>query len=141
ERGTNPDGFRLDDPRFARAHQLVRPGFLPALPASVADRGIVSAADSAIIPVVSSSSSVSREIVMPFKKLGLPPSLVRNALALGYVNPTPIQLRAIPAALSGLDLVATAQTGTGKTAAFLLPVLQQLLDRARGKTGALVLTP
>jgi ATP-dependent RNA helicase RhlE len=78
---------------------------------------------------------------MPFQKLGLRPSLVRNALALGYVTPTPIQLRAIPAALSGADLVVTSQTGTGKTAAFLLPVLQQLLDRPRGTTGAVVLTP
>src|SRR5947209_3049933 len=78
---------------------------------------------------------------MPFQKLGLPPSLVRNVLALGYVSPTPIQAQAIPVVQSGRDLVATAQTGTGKTAAFLLPVLQQLLERPRGTTGALVLTP
>ena len=78
---------------------------------------------------------------MPFQKLGLPSSLVRNVLTLGYVTPTPIQSRAIPLVRAGRDLVATAQTGTGKTAAFLLPVLQQLLDRPRGSTGALVLTP
>jgi ATP-dependent RNA helicase RhlE len=78
---------------------------------------------------------------MPFQKLGLPPSLVRNVLTLGYVSPTPIQARAIPLALAGGDLIATAQTGTGKTAAFLLPVLSRLLERPRGAIAALILTP
>src|SRR4051794_12077318 len=78
---------------------------------------------------------------MPFQKFGLPASLVKNILSLRYVTPTPIQAQAIPATQSGRDLVATAQTGTGKTAAFLLPVLQQLLTRPHGATGALVLTP
>ncbi len=78
---------------------------------------------------------------MPFTQFGLPSSLVRNVLKLGYKTPTPIQTQAIPAVLAGRDLVATAQTGTGKTAAFLLPVLQRLLERPRGTTGALVLTP
>src|SRR5262245_10229707 len=83
----------------------------------------------------------ARETVMPFDQLGLPPSLVRNVLALGYTTPTPIQTNAIPPALAGRDLIATAQTGTGKTAAFLLPVLDKLLRRPRGNVGALVLTP
>jgi ATP-dependent RNA helicase RhlE len=78
---------------------------------------------------------------MSFRTLGLPASLVRNALALGYVTPTPVQAQAIPAVQAGRDLLATARTGTGKTAAFLLPLLQQLLDRPRGATGALVLVP
>jgi ATP-dependent RNA helicase RhlE len=78
---------------------------------------------------------------MPFQKFGLPPSLVRNILKLGHTSPTPIQTRAIPLVQLRRDLVATAQTGTGKTMAFLLPVMQQLLDRPRGSTGALVLTP
>jgi ATP-dependent RNA helicase RhlE len=78
---------------------------------------------------------------MPFTQFGLPPSLLRNVLNLGYKTPTPIQAQAIPAALAGRDLVATAQTGTGKTAAFLLPIMHQLLERNRGTTGALVLTP
>jgi ATP-dependent RNA helicase RhlE len=81
------------------------------------------------------------ETLMPFLKLGLSPSLARNALSLGYTTPTPVQSQAIPAVLSGRDLVATAQTGTGKTAAFLLPVLHGLLERPRGHTGALVLAP
>jgi ATP-dependent RNA helicase RhlE len=78
---------------------------------------------------------------MSFQQFGLPSSLARNVLTLGYVSPTPIQSRAIPLVRAGHDLVATAQTGTGKTAAFLLPVLQQLLGAPRGSTGALVLTP
>ena len=78
---------------------------------------------------------------MPFQQFGLSSALVRNVLKLGYVNPTPIQVQAIPAIKAGRDLVGTAQTGTGKTAAFLLPVLDQMLLRPRGATGALVLTP
>src|SRR3954454_15147034 len=78
---------------------------------------------------------------MPFQKFGLPTPLVQNLRTLGYVNPTPIQTQAIPAILTGRDLVATAETGSGKTAAFLLPVLDQLLQRKRGSSGALVLAP
>src|SRR5215468_4029945 len=78
---------------------------------------------------------------MPFKQLGLPATLVNNLHALGYTSPTPIQAQAIPAARGGCDLVATAQTGTGKTAAFLLPVIEKLLTRKHGTAGALVLTP
>ncbi len=78
---------------------------------------------------------------MPFHQLGLSASLVRNVLSLGYRIPTPVQTQAIPAIRTGRDLVAVAQTGTGKTAAFLLPVMHQLLTRPRGVTGSLVLTP
>jgi ATP-dependent RNA helicase RhlE len=60
---------------------------------------------------------------------------------LGFVRPTPIQSEAIPHALQGRDLLACAETGSGKTAAFLLPILHQLVDRPRGKTRALVLAP
>jgi ATP-dependent RNA helicase RhlE len=78
---------------------------------------------------------------MPFQRLGLSPSLARTAHNLGYLQPTPVQTLAIPVALAGRDLMATAQTGTGKTAAFALPVLDRLLGRPRGTTGALVLIP
>lgn len=78
---------------------------------------------------------------MPFQQLGLPTPLVRNLQALRFVEPTPIQQQAIPAIRTGRDLVATAQTGSGKTAAFLLPVMAALLERPRGSTGALVLAP
>jgi ATP-dependent RNA helicase RhlE len=78
---------------------------------------------------------------MPFKALGLNPLLVRAVREMGYTEPTPIQAQAIPAILAGRDLIATAQTGTGKTAAFLLPILHQLLDLPRGTTQALIITP
>jgi ATP-dependent RNA helicase RhlE len=63
---------------------------------------------------------------MPFSKLGLPPALINGVKAMGYTDPTPIQLRAIPVVLGGGDLIGSAQTGTGKTAAFALPVLARL---------------
>ena len=78
---------------------------------------------------------------MPFKALGLHPSLVRATRELRYAEPTPVQARAIPAALAGRDLIATAPTGTGKTAAFLLPALHRLLALPRGTPQALVITP
>jgi ATP-dependent RNA helicase RhlE len=78
---------------------------------------------------------------MPFSKLGLHSSLVRGVEAMGYVDPTPIQLRAIPAVLSGKDLIASAQTGTGKTAAFALPVLNRLGPHKAGGPRVLVLEP
>src|SRR5436189_4681034 len=78
---------------------------------------------------------------MPFKALGLHPSLVQATREMGYAEPTPVQAGAIPAILAGRDLIATAQTGTGKTAAFLLPVLHQHLHLPRGLTRALAITP
>ena len=78
---------------------------------------------------------------MSFTTLKLHPSLLRAIKDLGFVRPTGIQAEAIPAALSGRDVIACAQTGSGKTAAFLLPIVQGLLDGARGKTRALVLAP
>ncbi len=78
---------------------------------------------------------------MPFKALGLHPALVQATREMRYAEPTPIQAEAIPAILAGRDLIATAQTGTGKTAAFLLPVLHQLLGLPPGTTRALVITP
>jgi ATP-dependent RNA helicase RhlE len=78
---------------------------------------------------------------MPFKALGLHPQLVQATREMRYVEPTPVQAEAVPAILAGRDLIATAQTGTGKTAAFLLPILHRLLDRPRGSPQALVITP
>jgi ATP-dependent RNA helicase RhlE len=78
---------------------------------------------------------------MPFKTLGLHPSLVRAIKDLGYAEPTPVQAGAIPPALSGRDVLATAQTGTGKTAAFLLPILHRLIGLPGGSVRALVLSP
>jgi ATP-dependent RNA helicase RhlE len=73
--------------------------------------------------------------------LGLHPDLLRGIRELGFIRPTPIQLEAIPPALQGRDLLACAQTGSGKTAAFLLPILHRLIGRPRRTTRVLVLTP
>ncbi len=83
-----------------------------------------------------------------FKDLGLAPELLKALTDSGYTTPTPIQAQAIPVALAGADLMAGAQTGTGKTAAFALPLLQKLLPHANNGASpakhpvrALILTP
>jgi ATP-dependent RNA helicase RhlE len=78
---------------------------------------------------------------LSFSSLNLHANLSRALDDLGFEKPTPIQVEAIPAALSGRDVLASASTGSGKTAAFLLPILQRLLALPRGTTRALVLTP
>ncbi len=78
---------------------------------------------------------------MSFDTLGLKPELLRAVADKGYTDPTPIQLEAIPAVLSGRDVLAGAQTGTGKTAGFTLPLLQKLGERGARNPRALVLTP
>ena len=86
---------------------------------------------------------------MSFASLGLSDALVRAVTEQGYTTPTPIQLQAIPAVLQGGDLLAGAQTGTGKTAGFVLPLLQRLSTTSRPATGrgnrraprALIITP
>jgi len=78
---------------------------------------------------------------MPFAKFKLHPDLLRGVRELGFTRATPIQDQAIPPALEGRDLLACAMTGSGKTAAFLLPILHRLMAKPRGVTRALVLTP
>ena len=65
--------------------------------------------------------------------------MVDGVKAMGYIEPTPIQLRAIPLILAGQDVIGSAQTGTGKTAAFGLPILSKL--KSHGKMRALILEP
>jgi ATP-dependent RNA helicase RhlE len=77
---------------------------------------------------------------MPFNQLGLSPEVMQGVKAAGYVQPTPIQLRAIPLVLSGRDVIGSAQTGTGKTAAFALPILSKLGKHGNGPR-ALILEP
>src|SRR5438552_1248007 len=81
---------------------------------------------------------------MTFEDFTLCPALQRGVADHGYTTPTPVQREAIPAALAGRDLIASAQTGTGKTAAFLLPALERLKTQKpvrRSAPRVLVLTP
>src|ERR1051326_7192458 len=77
---------------------------------------------------------------MGFSKLGLSHAMLEGVKAMGYIEPTPIQLRTIPLMMSGRDVIGSAQTGTGKTAAFALPILSQLGPRGNA-VRALVLEP
>jgi ATP-dependent RNA helicase RhlE len=79
--------------------------------------------------------------MMQFDTFGLHPKLLAGVRDLGFTTPTPIQGQAIPAGLEGRDLLACAMTGSGKTAAFLLPILHRLLELPRGATRALILSP
>src|ERR1700755_1500972 len=94
-----------------------------------------------------------KRLLMSFADLGLKPELLRAVSEKGYDAPTPIQAQAIPTVLEGRDVLAGAQTGTGKTAAFVLPILQKLaglgitttpiggVNPDRRAPRALVLTP
>ena len=78
---------------------------------------------------------------MNFSKFELDPSLLKGIKELGFSRPTPIQSDAIPPAMQGKDLLACASTGSGKTAAFALPILHKLIARSRRTTRALIITP
>jgi ATP-dependent RNA helicase RhlE len=78
---------------------------------------------------------------MNFSELGLATAQLRACESLGYTNPTPIQTKAIPIILSGQDLIGCAETGTGKTAAFLLPIIQKISEKSRPGVRVLVLAP
>src|SRR5215212_11505475 len=78
---------------------------------------------------------------MTFRDLGLQSSLTDRCESLGFIEPTPIQKQAIPIILEGGDIIGTAETGTGKTAAFLLPILQKIdVEQTKGTT-VLILSP
>ena len=87
------------------------------------------------------TTSEDKEKVLNFEQFNLDPRLLKGVKYAGYETATPIQEAAIPAALRGRDIIGTAQTGTGKTAAFVLPILQRLLDGPRGMPRALIVTP
>src|SRR6476661_9398454 len=78
---------------------------------------------------------------MPFAAFKLHPDLLRGTKELGFTRATPIQEQAIPPALEGRDVLACAMTGSGKTAAFLLPIMHRIMGKTRGVTRALVITP
>jgi ATP-dependent RNA helicase RhlE len=78
---------------------------------------------------------------MNFESFNFHPSVMAGIRALGYVKPTPIQLQAIPPIMRGRDIIGLAQTGTGKTAAFVLPILQHLRGNPCGRVRALIISP
>ena len=78
---------------------------------------------------------------MNFEQFNLNPEVMAGIRSQGYTIPTPIQLKAIPPIMQGRDVIGLAQTGTGKTAAFVLPILQRLLQSPRGRVNALIISP
>jgi ATP-dependent RNA helicase RhlE len=78
---------------------------------------------------------------MSFESFNLHPNIMAGVRAQGYTTPTPIQTESIPLIMQGRDIIGLAQTGTGKTAAFVLPVMQRLMRCPRGKVGALIISP
>jgi ATP-dependent RNA helicase RhlE len=78
---------------------------------------------------------------MKFKTFNLDPSVEAGVTAAGFVTPTPIQAKAIPSVMNGLDIMGLAQTGTGKTAVFALPILHRLMHGKRGHVRALIVAP
>ncbi len=104
------------------------------------------AGDAASTPAAETPAESGSEIT--FANLGLAPELLRAVTDEGYTRPTPIQAQAIPLLISGVDIMGGAQTGTGKTAAFVLPILQRILpfassspSPARHPVRALILAP
>src|SRR5512136_63693 len=78
---------------------------------------------------------------MNFSSFKFHPQIMAGVEAAGYTTPTPIQAQAMPPVLEGKDVMGLAQTGTGKTAAFVLPILQRLLPGTRGKLRTLIVAP
>ncbi len=95
-----------------------------------------------VVSSESSSASTTSDAPVPaFDGFGLHADLMRGVTAMGFSRPTPIQAIAIPPLMLGRDVLGAAATGSGKTAAFLLPILHRLMDRPRGTTRVLVLEP
>jgi ATP-dependent RNA helicase RhlE len=84
---------------------------------------------------------ISRKISLNFDSFNLNKHILSNVQALGYTTPTPIQQQSIPVILSGKDVMGLAQTGTGKTAAFALPIIQRLMEGPRSLVRALIVAP
>lgn len=106
-------------------------------------QSLPSAPNPEIFPILQTgpAQGPSPGVSMSFETFNLHPSIMAGVQAAGYVTPTPIQLKAIPSIMQGRDLIGLAQTGTGKTAAFVLPILHRLLPRPRGRVGALIISP
>ena len=78
---------------------------------------------------------------MEFKEFNLNPRIEASVTAAGFITPTPIQTMAIPSVMTGQDIMGLAQTGTGKTAVFALPILHRLMQGKRGHVRALIIAP
>ncbi|MEY4863042.1 MAG: hypothetical protein RLZ51_1137, partial [Pseudomonadota bacterium] len=102
----------------------------PLPPVSESDPAALTAASAAVTP--ESEAPVERQIL--FTDFGLSESIVRAVTELGYREPTPIQAQAIPVVMTGKDVMGAAQTGTGKTAGFALPIIHRLLPLASTST-------
>jgi ATP-dependent RNA helicase RhlE len=96
---------------------------------------------SIIRPKVALGNKEKKGITMNFESFNLHPHIESGVRALGYTEPTPIQIQAIPSILQNKDVMAQAQTGTGKTAAFVLPILQRLMTDPRKRIRALIIAP
>ncbi len=113
-------------------------------PSKGASRGGAPASEGASGPVHAGPSATNGAGGRPggdFASLGLHPELLKAVAEMGFTEPTPIQRQAVPPGIEGRDLLGSAMTGSGKTAAFLLPILHRLRDKPRGVTRALILTP
>ncbi len=121
----------VQDPRPANARARLPFTLSRALLVSLRRRRSV---DSAKVPL-------QQHPHLPFGHFKLHSTLLKGIKELGFTRPTPIQADAIPPAVEGRDVLACAMTGSGKTAAFLLPILNRLIDKPRGTTRALVVTP
>lgn len=117
--------------------------FQRAVPARSRDRSRFTFDDLFTVFPVLCRQEPQEILIMDFSSLGLSEKLVRATADQGYATPSPIQVQAIPAVLSGKDVMAAAQTGTGKTAGFTLPLLQRLAETPRQGKGirALILAP
>ena len=80
-------------------------------------------------------------LALSFDAIGVSEGLAKDLAMAGLSSPTPIQAQAIPAALAGRDVIGCAQTGTGKTAAFVIPILERLAKLPKGEPQALILAP
>jgi ATP-dependent RNA helicase RhlE len=125
----------LNERRFPLAPEQVKPVLLPQHGAGEAPNATQQ------VPRHPGTGEADRREVT-FNSLGLHPNLLKGIHDLGFIRPTPIQAQAIPPILAGRDLIGCAQTGTGKTAAFVLPILHRLLQgKSRGHVRALIVAP
>lgn len=107
---------------------------------TLVDNGDISSLPSTGTPDLTSATQTKEAVTATFKDLGVIEQLCEACTALGYKSPTPIQAQSVPLALQGRDLIGLAETGSGKTAAFALPILQALMEKPQSLF-ALIMAP